>query len=85
MTEGDPCPVCGWAVVREEHIPENPDPDHGPDAPGTQYVHHIEAIGNGRFRIKGCSEYENGETDAWVPPESSRQYQMTGSGGNGAH
>ncbi|UTF52776.1 hypothetical protein [Natronosalvus rutilus] len=32
----------------------------------------IEAIGNGRFRVEGCSEYENGETDPWTPLDASR-------------
>ena len=67
MTEDEPCPVCGWGVIQTEHIPENPDPDNGPHAPGTQYVHEIVAIGNGRFRLSGCSQYENGETDPWNP------------------
>jgi len=70
MTDPEPCPVCGWGVVRTEHIPENPDPEHEPHAPGTHYVHSIEAIGNGKFRIEGCSQYENDETDAWTPPET---------------
>ena len=67
MNEGEPCPVCGWAVIRTEHVPENPDPDNRPHASGTQYVHEIEAIGNGRIRIAGCTEYENGETNPWEP------------------
>lgn len=68
MTE-NVCPVCGWEYLREEHVPENPDPDNGPHAPGTSYVHKWEAIGNGRVRIEGCEEYENGETDAWDPED----------------
>lgn len=66
MTET--CPVCGWAFLREEHVAENPDPENGPHAPGTQYVHQWIAIGTGRVRLSGCTEYENGETDAWEPP-----------------
>lgn len=76
MSEGDPCPVCGWAYVREEHVPENPDPEHKPDSSGTQYVHLIESIGNGRFRVEGCTQYQDGSTEVWTPPEGAEKYQM---------
>ena len=64
------CPVCGWSYLRTEHMAENPDPDHGPNAPGTLYVHKWEATGNGRAVIEGCSEYDDGETDSWQPENS---------------
>jgi len=64
---GEPCPVCGWGVIREDHIPENPSPDHEPHTHGTLYVHYIESTGNGRFTIDGCSLLENGESEAWQP------------------
>lgn len=67
MTET--CPVCGWTHLREDYIPANPDPEHGPDAHGILYVHRWESTGNGRVEIDGCSEYETGETNAWTPPD----------------
>lgn len=70
------CPVCGWEYLRSEHIPENPDPDHEPHAPGTSYVHKWESAGNGRVLIEGCDEYENGETSAWAPPADSEETEI---------
>lgn len=67
--ESGTCPVCGWAYLSEDHIPQNPEHDHGPDAPGTYYVHRWESIGAGRVEIAGCSKYANGETDAWEPTD----------------
>lgn len=67
MDEAETCPVCGWAYLDEDRIPENPHPDHEPDEPGTLYVHRWESIGNGKVEIEGCSEYADGETDAWEP------------------
>jgi rubredoxin len=65
----DVCPVCGWEYLETEHVPENPDPEYGPDAPGTEYIHRWVSTGNGRAAIAGCTVYENGKTDAWEPPD----------------
>lgn len=71
MKESDLCPVCGWSVIETDHIPRNPAPDQGPNAPGTYYVHRLEAIGNGRYERSGCSLYQNGEKSAWDPPAAA--------------
>ena len=66
MTEnGEPCPVCGWATIRKEGVPEHPDGEH---PYGMMFVHRIESSGRaGHFRVAGCTRYNNGETEVWEP------------------
>lgn len=69
--EGEQCPVCGWAVIRSEGVPEHPDGEH---PFGMLYVHELRSQGRaGHFYVSGCTQYRNGETETWDPESEEKR------------